>query len=152
SPDDEPRIDALCFTWFGHELGHTKDYLIDTILYQEHVTLLRNAAERTPPIPRYGRTLSVRTLFQVPYVHLYEWALLMDFFEGGFGGLPCGVPADIGGVGDDLAAEIREAFALIDDVAQLTPAGVAALKDFHELFERAEARWRRLRPHGAAVN
>src|SRR5262249_20672817 len=43
SLDDEPRIDACCFTWFGHELGHTKDYLIDTILYREGVSLLRNA-------------------------------------------------------------------------------------------------------------
>ena len=67
-------INALCFTWFGHELGHTKDYLIDTILYREGVALLRNAADWTPSIPRYGHALSVRTLFQVPYVHLYEWA------------------------------------------------------------------------------
>jgi hypothetical protein len=152
SPDDEPCIDALCFSWFGHELGHTKDYLIDTILYREGVALLRNAAQQTPPIPRYGRALSVRTLFQVPYVHLYEWALLMDFFEAGFRGLPWRVSADVAAVGDDLAAEIREAFALIDEVAQLTVAGVAALGDFHELFGRAAARWRRLRPHGVSVN
>jgi hypothetical protein len=152
SSKDEPCIDALCFTWFGHELGHTKDYLIDTILYREGVALLRNAAERTPPIPRYGRALSVRTLFQVPYVHLYEWALLMDFFEAGFRGLPWRVSADVAAVGDDLAAEIREAFALIDEVAQPTPAGVAALDDFREMFARAQARWRRLRPGGASVN
>jgi hypothetical protein len=152
SPEDEPRIDALCFTWFGHELGHTKDYLIDTILYREGVALLRNAAERTSPIPRYGRALSVRTLFQVPYVHLYEWALLMDFCEAGFRGLPWRVSADVAAVGDDVAAEIREAFALIGEVAQLTLAGVAALNDLHELFVRAEARWRRLRPHRASVN
>src|SRR5262249_53444706 len=39
SVNDEPCIDAHCFTWFGHELGHTKDYLIDTILYREGVAL-----------------------------------------------------------------------------------------------------------------
>ena len=146
SPKDEPCIDALCFTWFGHELGHTKDYLIDTILYQEGVALLRNAAEWTPPIPRYGRALSVRTLFQVPYVHLYEWALLMDFFEARFRGLPWRVSADVAAVGDDLAAEIREAFDLIDEVAMPTSAGVAALDDFREMFAGAQTRWRRLRP------
>jgi hypothetical protein len=152
SPEDEPCIDALCFTWFGHELGHTKDYLIDTILYREGVALLRNASELTPSIPRYGRPLSMRTLFQVPYVHLYEWALLMDFFEAGFRALPWRVSADVAAVGDDLAAEIREAFALIDEVARPTPAGVAALDDFREMFARALARWRRLRPDGSSVH
>jgi hypothetical protein len=152
SPENEPRIDGFCFTWFGHELGHTKDYLIDTILYREGLALLRNAAEQTPPIQRYGRALTVRTLFQVPYVHLYEWALLMDFFEAGFRGLPWRVSADVAAAGDDFAAEIQEAFALIDEVAELTPAGAAALHDFHELFGRAEARWRRLRPRGACMN
>jgi hypothetical protein len=152
SPADEPCIDAFCFTWFGHELGHTKDYLIDTILYREGVALLRNATAWTPPIPRYGRPLAVRTLFQVPYVHLYEWALLMDFFEADFRGLPWQVPASAATVGDDLAAEIREAFALIDEVAQLTPAGVAALNEFREMFAKARARWRGLCPGAASVN
>jgi hypothetical protein len=151
SADDEPCIDGLCFTWFGHELGHTKDYLIDTILYREGVALLRNAAQWTPPIPRYGRALSVRTLFQVPYVHLYEWALLMDFFEADFRGLPWRVSADVAAVGDDLASEIREAFVLIDEIAQPTPAGVVALADFREMFAKAQARWRRIRP-GRAEN
>ena len=73
----EPCADPLCFTWFGHELGHTKDYLIDTILYERGVALVRNPGERVGPIPRYGRSLPVRTLFQIPYVHLYEWAVLM---------------------------------------------------------------------------
>jgi hypothetical protein len=152
STDDQPCIDACCFTWFGHELGHTKDYLIDTILYREGVALLRNAAEWTPPIPRYGRALSMRTLFQVPYVHLYEWTLLMDFFEAGFRRLPWRVSADVAALGDDLAAEIREAFALIDEVAQPTSAGVAALADFRDMFARAQTRWRQLRPGAVCVN
>jgi hypothetical protein len=151
SADDEPCIDPFCFTWFGHELGHTKYYLIDTILYREGVALLRNAAEWTPPIPRYGRALSVRTLFQVPYVHLYEWDLLMDSLEAGFRGLPWRVCADAAAVGDDLAAEIREAFTLIDEVAQPTSAGVVALDDFREMSAKARARWRRLRQGCACV-
>src|SRR5262249_13337718 len=24
---DQPCLDPFCFTWFGHEMGHTKDYL-----------------------------------------------------------------------------------------------------------------------------
>jgi hypothetical protein len=148
TPQHEPCVDPFCFTWFGHELGHTKHYLIDTILYGEGLALVRNPAERTEPIPRYGRPLSVRTLFQVPYVHLYEWALLMDFWEAGFRGLPWRVPGAVGAVGEDLAAEIGEAFALIQERARLTPEGVAALGHFRELFARALARWRLLRPGG----
>ena len=130
----EPCVDPFCFTWFGHELGHTKDYLIDTILYEEGLVLVRNPQDRTESIPRYGRSLSVRTLFQVPYVHLYEWALLMDFRDAGFRGLPWRVSADVEAVGDDLAAEIREAFELIQEQAQLTRSGVACLEHFRKLF------------------
>jgi hypothetical protein len=144
----EPRVDPFCFTWLGHELGHTKDYLIDTVLYAEGLSLVLNPADRTDPIPRYGRPLSVRTLFQVPYVHLYEWALLMDFWEAGFRGLPWSVPAAAGAVGEDLAAEIVEAFALIRERARLTPWGEAALAHFRGLFAQALARWRSLRRCG----
>jgi hypothetical protein len=141
TPRHEPCVDPFCFTWFGHELGHTKAYLIDTVLYGEGLALVRNPADLTGLIPRYGRSLSVRTLFQVPYVHLYEWALLMDFRDAGFRGLPWRVPADVEAVGDDLAVEVREAFGLIQGVARLTPAGVAALGHFRALFDLALARW-----------
>jgi hypothetical protein len=137
----EPCADPLCFTWLGHELGHTKDYLIDTVLDERGMALVRNPAERVGPIPRYGRSLPVRTVFQIPYVHLYEWAVLMDFAAGGFRGLPWPAPADVRAAGEDLAAEIREAFELIEGWVQLTPAGVAALAHFRELFAAASARW-----------
>src|SRR5262249_37449877 len=93
----------------------------------------------------YGRSLTVRTLFQVPYVHLYEWVLLMDFLEADFRGLPWRVPGDATAVGDDLAAEIEEAFALIEERARLTPLGAAALRHFREMYALASARWRSLR-------
>jgi hypothetical protein len=141
APHDEPCLDPLCFTWLGHELGHTKDYLIDTVLYERGVALVRNPAEWVGPMPRYGRSLPVRTLFQIPYVHLYEWAVLMDFAEGGFRGLPWAAPADVTAAGDDLAAEIREAFELIPGWVRLTRAGEAALGHFRELFAAASARW-----------
>jgi hypothetical protein len=144
----EPCVDPFCFTWLGHELGHTKDYLNDIILYGSGQPLLENAAERTGCIPRYGRSLTVRTLFQVPYVHLYEWALLMDFLEADFRGLPWRVPGDATAVGDDLAAEIEEAFAMIEERARLTPLGAAALCHFRELHAVASARWRSLRSCG----
>src|SRR5262249_45158405 len=114
TPRHEPCLDPFCFTWFGHELGHTKDYLCDNILYVRDQALLHNPTGRTETIPRYGRSLALRTLFQVPYVHLYEWALLMDFRQAGFQGLPWRVPPDVAALGDDLEAEIMEAFALID--------------------------------------
>jgi hypothetical protein len=81
-------------------------------------------------------------------VHLYEWALLMDFWEAGFRGLPWPVPAGATAVGDDLAAEIKEAFALIRDQAKLTPLGQMALRHFRELYAMALARWRFVRSHG----
>ena len=145
TPRHEPGLDRFCFTWCGHGLAHTKDYLIDTILYGEGRTLVLNPAERTDLIPRYGRPLAVRTVFQIPYVHLYEWALLMDFWDAGFRGLPWRVDGEVEAMGDDLAAEIEEAFALIDKWAMLTPAGTAALSYFHELFELAQGRWRLVR-------
>jgi hypothetical protein len=94
------------------------------------------------PIPRYGRSLAVRTIFQIPYVHLYEWVLLMDFRAAGFRGLPWGMPAEAVAVGEDLAAEIREAFELIRGSVRLTPAGAAALAHFQDLYARVAARWR----------
>lgn len=142
TPRDDPCIDPFCFTWLGHELGHTKNYLIDTTLHEAGLALTENPAEPVGPIPRYGRWLPVRTLIQIPYVHLYEWSLLMDFRAAGFRGLPWPVPADAFDVGEDLAAEIREGFGLIRDFARLTPAGVIALAHFQDLYARAADRWR----------
>src|SRR5262245_32605299 len=151
TPDHQPCLDPLCFTWFGHELGHTKDYLIDNILYVRGQGFLQNPAAQTGIIPRYGRSLSVRTLFQVPYVHLYEWALLMDFWERNFRGLPWPVAVDAAAVGEDLAAEIEEAFALIEERAQVTRLGLAALRHFRGLFMLARLRWRSLRSRMATA-
>jgi hypothetical protein len=148
----EPCLDPFCFTWLGHELGHTKDYLNDIILYGTGQALVRNAAEYTEPIPRYGRRLAVRTLVQIPYVHLYEWALLMDFAEAGFRGLPWRVSTDMVAVGEDLAAEIEESFALIQEHAQLTPLGEAALLHFRELFALAQTRWRSVRSQRSLIS
>jgi len=149
SPHHEPRLDPFCFTWFGHELGHTKDYLCDSVLYGCGRALVMNPADLTEPIKRYGRPLTVRTLFQVPYVHLYEWALLMDFWEAEFRGLPWPAPTGAAAVGDDLAAEIKEAFGLIRAWAKLTSFGEIALRHFRELYALALARWRFVRSHGA---
>jgi hypothetical protein len=143
--DDAPCLDPFCFTWFGHEMGHTKDYLCDTILYARGEALATNPEEWSDVIPRYGRPLAVRTLVQVPYVHLYEWALLMDFCEAGFRGLPWDVPDGATAVGDDYAAEIRESFGLIDEYADLTPVGVAVVRHFHTLFDEAKDRWHSVR-------
>ncbi|MBI3465165.1 MAG: hypothetical protein HY000_19235 [Planctomycetes bacterium] len=141
----EPCLSPFCFTWFGHELAHTKNYLLDTVAYREGSTFLRNSTEFTDRIPRYGRALSVRTLFQIPYVHLYEWTLLMDFIERRFGGLPWKVGEDPVPVGDDLQAEIEESFDLIARCARLTLLGNAALSHFRKLFLLTAARWRGVR-------
>jgi hypothetical protein len=147
TPQNELCLDPFCFTWFGHEMGHTKDYLCDNILYAGGESLVGNAAQRTGTIPRYGRPLSVRTIIQVPYVHLYEWALLMDFWAAGFRGLPWRVPDPVA-IGDDLAAEIEESFGLIREYAHLTPLGEAAVHHFRARFAVAQARWRLVRGRG----
>jgi len=144
TPQDELCLDLFCFTWFGHELGHTKDYLCDTILHAQGEKLVCNSAERTDTLPRYGRPLTMRTVFQVPYVHLYEFALFMDFWQAGFRGLPWDV-SDAAALGDDLAAEINEAFTLIDEWARLTPLGEVALAHFRDLYVGASKRWQTLR-------
>src|SRR5438105_11983075 len=79
--DHEPCLSPFCFTWLGHELGHTKHYLIETIIAVAGDRFLRDPSGLTEFVPRYGRKLAVRTLFQIPYVHLYEWILLMDFID-----------------------------------------------------------------------
>jgi hypothetical protein len=138
---DEPCIDPFCFTWFGHEMGHTKDYLCDTILYSRGESLVTNGCDWSRPIPRYGRPLAVRTLIQLPYVHLYEWELLMDFFKSDFHGLPWRISDGAGAVGNGFAAELEESFDFIDTWADLTPIGVAAVEHFHELVDKAKDRW-----------
>jgi hypothetical protein len=142
---DEPCLDPFAFMWFGHEMGHTKDYLCDTILYARGESLVTNPAEWSGVIPRYGRPLAVRTIIQVPYVHLYEWDLLMDFCEAHFRGLPWEVNGGAAAVGDDCAAEIAEAFDLIGEYADLTPVGVAAVNHFRKLTDDAADRWHRVR-------
>jgi hypothetical protein len=145
TPRDEPRLSPYCFMWLGHELGHTLNYLIDDVAYTHGWRFLENPLEPTPPLPRYGRSLFVRTLFQIPYVHLFEWWLLMLFYERGFAGLPWRAFDDALAVGDDIRAEIGEAFDLIDQHARLTATGEAVLGRVRELVAEAAARWRRLR-------
>ena len=41
----EPCLDPFCFTWFGHEMGHTKDYLCDTILHSRGESLVTNGCD-----------------------------------------------------------------------------------------------------------
>jgi hypothetical protein len=139
--DDQPCISPFCFTWFGHELGHTKDYLIDNILYHRRLRFVLNSADNVGVIPRYGRAFTVRTLFQIPYVHLYELALLTDFVDHDFAGLPWSVCEDATELGEDIVAEIAEAFERIDGQVRLTALGACAVCHFRKLFTGAVERW-----------
>jgi hypothetical protein len=144
-PDGEPRVCPFCFTWFGHELGHTKSYLIETILHVRGEALTTNQADYTELIERYGRALSLRTLLQVPYTHLYEWTLLMDFLEGRFSALPWEIADDPIDFGDDIHQEIVEAFERIERESRLTPCGRVAVARLHSLCSEAQVRWQALR-------
>jgi hypothetical protein len=144
-PDVEPCICPFCFTWFGHELGHTKSYLIETILHVRGEQLTTNQSDYTDVIERYGRPLSLRTVMQVPYTHLYEWTLLMDFLDRDFAGLPWEIADDPLEFGEDIREEIAEAFDRIEQAAKLTPCGLAAVARLHSLFSEAQVRWQAIR-------
>jgi hypothetical protein len=141
---DEPRISPYAFMWLGHELGHTLHYLIDDVAFTHGWRFVENPGDSTPAIPRYGRALSVRTLCQVPYVHLFEWWLLISFHEHGFRGLPWEMTDDSLEVGDDLRDEIFESFEWIDQHARLTDAGRAMMARMRELVADAHTRWRQV--------
>lgn len=149
--DFEPRLCPFFFTWFGHELGHTKNYLIETIAWQNNCRFVENGPEMSDPVPRYNRPLAVRTLFQLPYVHLYEWVLLMDFLERQFRGFSWTIDGDPLAFGVDLQQEIEESFDLIATSARLTPAGRDAIAHFRELFQAVRSRWRGLRSRTSCV-
>jgi hypothetical protein len=142
SSRDEPLLCPFCFTWFAHELAHTRHYLIDAWAFLHGWSFLANPDDWTDVVPRYGRRLQVRTVFQVPYVHLYEWVLLMDFCQTGFRGLPWQVVDDPRAMGDDLAAEIAESFDLIERFARLTPLGQHVMAHVRSLVEPVAQRWR----------
>jgi hypothetical protein len=144
-PEGEPHLCPFCFTWFGHELGHTKSYLIETILHVRGEALTTNQSDYTDVIERYGRALSLRTVLQVPYTHLYEWTLLMDFLDEDFAGLPWEIADDPLEFGEDVSHEIVEALDRIERGAKLTPCGRAAVARLHSLRSEAQVRWQAIR-------
>lgn len=150
--DGCPLLSPYCFTWLGHELGHQRHYVIDALAAAQGLRFVDNPARLSPPITRYGRPLCMGTLFQVPYVHLYEWQLLMDYLEGGFAALPWTMPDETQAAGDDLEAEIREAFALVGEYAELTELGTLALAHVRRLTDQFAGRWQRVmrKPRAAA--
>ena len=141
----EPRLDPYCFTWFGHELAHTRDYLIDTVAWQDGVSFVLNRRDMTPRISRYGRGFPVRTLIQIPYVHLYEWDLLMDAWQSGSDWLSWANVDDPTQKVDEIRAEIADGFAFISRYADLTELGQSALEHQHELYRECKRRWSRIR-------
>lgn len=142
SPDGDPYLSPLCFTWIGHELAHTKHYLADDVAFGQHARFVENPGEWTAPIACYGRALRVGTLFQIPYVHLYERALLMDFAERRFAGLPWEVDGQWRAAGEEMADEIESSFDLMKRHARLTPLGSVAIEHLHRLETVDARRWR----------
>jgi hypothetical protein len=149
--DDEPRLCPFCFTWFGHELGHTKTYLIETILHLRGESLTTNQADYTDVIERYGRALSLRTLLQIPYTHLYEWTVLMDFIDGEFSALPWEIHEDPIAFGEDIREEIVEAFDRIECLSKLTECGRVAVARLHSLCSEAQVRWQSLQSKASVI-
>ena len=143
SARNEPEMCPYCLTCLGHEMAHTKMYLLGSIGWRRGWRLLHNAGETTRVLPRYGRPLKVRTLFQIPYTHLYEWTLLMDASAAGLAEYDAS-SRDFVRFGDELRNEITEAFDAINVLAKPTPHGSTALEHFRRLFDDVDDRWRRL--------
>ena len=76
----------------------------------------------------------MRTLFQIPYVHLFEWSLLMLFQRAHFAGLPRQNFEDTHRVGEDVRSEILESFELLATHAPLTAAGFAVIERIANLW------------------
>ena len=153
-PGDEPRLCPFCFTWLGHELGHTKSYLIETILHVRGESLTTNQSDYTDVLPRYGRALSLRTVLQVPYTHLYEWTLLMDFVEGAFAGLPWRSPTTCSSSAKTSTRRSWRPSTKSNCAAQLTPCGLRGRRPPAQPVQRgarplAIAAKRRPRPCGS---
>ena len=143
--EDAAQIDRFCFTWFGHELGHTKSYLIETILHVAGFSLTPAHGEYTQFVERYNRRLPIRTLLQIPYTHLYEWSLLVAAMQNGFTALPWLIDDDPIAFGDDLRAEIEEAFDRINQEVLLTDCGHVVLGRLWALSTEVLSHWKRLR-------
>lgn len=121
------QLDPFCFTWFGHELGHTKSYLIETILHVAGLSLTPTQGDYTTIVARYNRRLPIRTLLQISYTHLYEWSLLAAAVENDFADIPWIIHDDPIAFGEDLRSEIEEAFDRIHDEVRPTECGHAVL-------------------------
>lgn len=109
------------------------------------MSFVLNRAQLTPRISRYGRSFPIRTLVQIPYVHMYEWDLLMDAYESGIHLLPWVNTEDAVELVADLRGEIADGFEFISRYADLTELGQAALAHQEELYRRCKRRWSRLR-------
>jgi hypothetical protein len=140
----EPRLSPYSFMCLGHELGHTMHYLIDDVAYLHGWRFVENPADMTPVIARYGRSLRVRTLFQIPYVHLFEWWLLILFLRERFAGLPWRNFDNTYAVGEDVRSEIEESFELLALHARVTQAGAAVVERLRELVDEADRQWREI--------
>jgi len=138
--DDQPQISPFFFTWFGHELGHTLSYLIETILFVQGQSLTSRRCEFTETIARYGRAVPVRTLLQIPYTHLYEWVLMIEFLEGGFSALPWTICEDPVEHVEEIRAEIQETFDRIARSVPLSDAGRSVIARLRRLYSDVLAR------------
>lgn len=142
--EQQPLLSPHCFTWFGHELAHTRSYLVDTLAHQSEMSFVRNRREMTPRISRYGRGFPIRTLVQIPYVHMYEWDLLMDAYQGGYFQTTDIAGLDVNSVADEIRAEIADGFQFIERYADLTKLGQRALEHQKELYRKCKRRWSRI--------
>ncbi len=142
--EQQPLLEPHCFTWFGHELAHTRSYLVDTVAHQSEMAFVRNRRELTPKISRYDRSFPIRTLVQIPYVHMYEWDLLMDAYQSGYFHSATVEGADPNAIVEEIREEIADGFQFIERYADLTELGQNALEHQKELYRDCKRRWSRI--------
>src|SRR5262249_24911365 len=103
-------------------------------------SLTSRRCEFTETIARYGRAVPVRTLLQIPYTHLYEWVLMIEFLEGGFSALPWTICEDPVEHVEEIRAEIQETFDRIARSVPLSDAGRSVIARLRRLYSDVLAR------------
>jgi hypothetical protein len=75
---------------------------------------------------------------------VFEWWLLMLFYEHDFAGLPWSMSDDSYAIGEEVRAEIAESFEWIDQFARVTITGRFVLARMQELVAEADSHWQTL--------
>ena len=148
--DDGTGGRPFCFMWFGHELGHTKSYLIETILHLRGHSLTSNPERRTEVLPRVWTATGTA---DVVADSLYA-SLRVDTAprrsKQTSPRSPGPFPRTRWRWGTIFEHEIEEAFDFLSQDSQITPCGHAVLARLWGLSKEVLVRWRASSANGCS--